>query len=80
MKMIWLFPTSFSLSDEQRGRKVTAQIQVPAHAKRRAGSRTPSPSSFALPSFGGQARERPARRSFSEGGGGLRGKLQSGFV
>ena len=38
MKMIWLFPTSFSLSDERGGRKVTAQIQVPAHAVRAASA------------------------------------------
>src|SRR5712692_3032056 len=38
----------------------------------RAATRTPSPSSFALASFGGQVRERPARRSFSEGGPGVR--------
>src|SRR5712692_10787824 len=41
----------------------------------RAATRTPSPSSFALASFGGQVRERPARRSFSEGGGGVRARL-----
>ena len=75
-KMTWLFPTSFSLSDEPAGRKVTAQIQVPAHAKP-----TPAqvlslpPPSLCQASEDKSGRSQPAE-AFCEGGGG--GKLQSG--
>ena len=63
-----------ALAKAGAGVRGEATVRVFVNASARAGSSTRSPPSFALPSFGGQVREKPARRSLGGGGG----KLQSG--
>jgi hypothetical protein len=80
MKMIWLFPTSFSLSDERESRKVTAhELSRRARYERRRARQRLSDATF-----GGSARRKPPPRRKNSLSprerGGVRGKLQSGFA
>ena len=80
MKMIWLFPTSFSLSDEPGGRKVTAhESSRRARSERRRPRRGRGTRHAAGPPA---ANRRAGSRTPSPPGRGGRGEgtLQSGFA